>query len=495
MPEQHDPIEELSRFGAGFSTGPGGGEMPLSAADVRRRGDRIRRRRTALVTGAAALAVAAVTVPVLALSHGDAKRDDHLVANDRALSVRDLLTDDETELQVGRTGAFRTSATTEGDGQATVQVCQQQSLESLGASTSFTRRYRFVPEVLAGETPPEVTGDGLVETIAQFAGPDAARSAYDAFGEWLRGCTKPVTDATDARVIPARAAAVPDGTKGHIYDIQWKDGSGEPTIGEVGLLLQDERIAIVTVAVYGATDYNYLPEDGGSPLDRMLPKAAERLLPGAATTPATTPAPAPSATVTDPADAPAGTVLPDDLPLADGWPEVDGDGSLEGPARDQEPFSFAPCGTDVPDAPEPADRITARWQEPEDFRGRQLSSYTSVAEARSAADAIVNAYRDCPDGPRDDAGFVSHHTVADGDLGDESWVLGRATTFDGSPAPGLDVTYVVRVGNALLLLEQANEGGAADPAGDIATNAAQMAEEAGPVVTSLCRFVGSACRD
>lgn len=489
MPEQHDPIEELSRFGAGFSTGPGGGEMPLSAADVRRRGDRIRRRRTALVTGAAALAVAAVTVPVLALSQGDAKRDDHLVANDRALSERDLLADAETELQVGRTGAFRTSSTTEGDGQATVQVCQRQTLASLGAAGSLTRRYHFVPEVVAGETPPTVTGDGLVETIAQFDSADAARSAYDTFGQWLQDCTKPVPDATGTRVIPARAAVVPDGTRGHIYDIQWKDGSGEPTIGEIGLLLQDERIAVVAVTVYGAGDYNYLPEDGGSPLDRMLPKAAERLRPGATGAPA----PAPSATVTDPADAPAGTVLPDDLPLADGWPEVDGDGSLEGPARDQEPFSFAPCGTDVPDAPEPADRITARWQEPEDFRGRQLSSYTSVAQARSAADAIVNAYRACPDGSRDDAGYVSHHTVADGDLGDESWILGRATTFDGSPAPGLDVTYVVRVGNTLLLITGAGEGGGSDPAGDILTTASAMADESTALLTSLCRFAGSTC--
>lgn len=490
MPEQqHDPIEELSRFGAGLSTGPGGGEMPLSAADVRRRGDRIRRRRTALVTGAAALAVAAVTVPVLALSQGDAKRDDALVADDPALSVRDLLADADTELQVGRTGAFRTSETTQGDGQATVQVCQQQKLAALGASNSITRRYRYVPEVVAGETPPEVVGDGLVETVAQFASPDSARSAYDRFGAWLRDCPKPVPDATDARVIPARAAEVPDGSEAHIYDIQWKDASGEPTIGEVGLLLQDERIAIVAVTMYGASDYNYLPEDGGSPLDRMLPKAAERLRPGGTTAPA----PAPSATVTDPVDAPAGTELPDDLPLADGWPEIDGDGSLEGPARDQEPFSFAPCGTDVPDAPEPADRITARWQEPEDFRGRQLSSYTSAAEARRAADAIVNAYRACPDGPRDDAGYVSHHTVADGDLGDESWVLGRSSTFDGAPAPGLDVTYVVRVGNTLLLITGAGEGGGSDPAGDILTTASAMADESTALLTSLCRFAGSTC--
>lgn len=490
MPEQHDPIEELSRFGAGFSTGPGGGEMPLSAADVRRRGDRIRRRRTALVSGAAALAVAAVTVPVLALSHGDAKRDDNLVANDRALSVRDLLTDDDTVYSDG--ADWFTIDTFEGDGQETFQLCARSKLAGLGADSVFQRRYELRNSEAGA---PSVSGDEFREVVAQFATPAEADKALQTIASWIDDCgeraaaegtpdhrvlqTTPVDaglDDSDAQIIDAHYGPVPKEI----------DPSGEAAyIAETGLVRVGNRIAILDSHIVGQ-DYNFPP--GETPVARMIPRAAELLLPGTT----------PEATVTtpgspEPSEAAGATALPDDLPLTDGWPAVDGDGSLEGPARDQEAFTFAPCGTNIPDAPAPVDRVTARWQEPEDFRGRQLSSYASEEDARSAADAIVEAYRACPEGTPDSAGFVSHHTVADGDLGDESWVLGRSTTYDGAPAPGLDVTYVVRVGTTLLLITGAGEGGGSDPAGDILTTASAMADESTALLTSLCRFAGSTC--
>ncbi|XBB67726.1 hypothetical protein ABFU82_00005 [Nocardioides sp. WV_118_6] len=501
MPEQHDPIEELSRFGAGFSTGHGGGEMPLSAADVRRRGDRIRRRRTALVAGAAAFAVAAVTVPVLALSLDGSRGDDSRVANDRAkaLSEADLLTDDDTVYSDG--ADWFTIDTFEGDGQEAFQLCARSNLAGLGAGTILQRRYELRN---LEDGAPSVSGDEFREVVAQFPSAAEADKALQTVASWITDCgkhakangtpeyrvlqTTPVPtglDDSEAQVIDAHYGPVPKEI----------DPSGDAAyIAETGLVRVGNRIAILDSRIVGQ-DYTFLD---GTPVTRMIPRAAELLLPGTApkaTVTATgSAAPSDSADPADPA-APAGaTAIPDDLPLADGWPKVDGDGSLEGPARGQEAFAFAPCGTDVPDAPAPVDRVTARWQEPEDFRGRQLSTYGSAAEARSAADAIVNAYRDCPTGTPDSAGFVSHHTVADGDLGDESWILGRSSTYDGSPAPGLDITYVVRVGNALLLLTQASEGGASDPAGDILTQASQTADEAGAVVTSLCRFVGSACR-
>ncbi|KAB2809530.1 hypothetical protein F9L07_21190 [Pimelobacter simplex] len=492
MPEQqHDPIEELSRFGAGLSTGPGGGEMPLSAADVRRRGDRIRRRRTALVTGAAALAVAAVTVPVLALSLDGSQRDDSRVANDRvkALSEADLLTDDDTVYSDG--ADWFTIDTFEGDGQAAFHLCARSKLAGLGAEDVFQRTYEL--RNLADDAP-SVSGDEFREVVAQFATTAEADKALQTIASWIDDCgERAVAEGTpDHRVLQTTPIEVGlDDSDAQVIDAHYGpvpreiDPTGDAAyIAETGLVRVGNRIAILDSRIVGQ-DYTFLD---GTPVTRMIPRAAELLLPG--TTPqatVTTPG------VPEPSEAAGATELPDDLPLADGWPEIDGDGSLEGPARDQEPFSFAPCGTDVPDAPEPADRITARWQEPEDFRGRQLSSYTSAAEARRAADAIVNAYRACPDGPRDDAGYVSHHAVADGDLGDESWVLGRSSTFDGAPAPGLDVTYVVRVGNTLLLITGAGEGGGSDPAGDILTTASAMADESTALLTSLCRFAGSTC--
>ncbi|WP_134767822.1 hypothetical protein [Nocardioides sp. 1609] len=48
---------------------------PASPTDVRRRGDRLRRRRTALTTAGGALAVGLVATPVFVLTHGDAGGD------------------------------------------------------------------------------------------------------------------------------------------------------------------------------------------------------------------------------------------------------------------------------------------------------------------------------------------------------------------------------------------------------------------------------------
>ena len=497
MPEHDDPIEELTRFGAGFSAGQGGGEMPLSAAEVRRRGDRIRHRRHAVLAGAAAAAVAAVTVPVLALGHGTTGGDDDLVAGDPGLSTANLLADADTESEPGRTGAYRTTDTFEGDGQAVVQVCQQQPLSALGATDSFHRTFQLVPVVVPGETPPTPPVDGLVESVAQFDSPATAQAAYDTVGRWVRDCTRPVTGATGVRVVPPRDATVPADSEASIYDIHWTNPDGEPTIGEIGLVLQRERIAIVTVQSYGATDYDYLPEDGGTPLDRMLPKAADRLRPESST--ASPSSPAPSASAADPATPagadPAAATIPDDFPLAEGWPRLDGDGRSQGPARDLDAVVIAPCTSEIAGVPSAADRLNATWQEPEDFRARQLSTFASTGQAQQAADAIVAAYRGCPRSPADAAGHVRHHSVRTGTLGEESWVLGTWTTSgpEGTPVPGLEVLYVVRAGNALLLLSHANEGGAADPGGDIVTSAEQLAEDAAPVVTALCRLADGAC--
>src|SRR5918992_2949226 len=59
-----DPIEELSSFD------PGGSVHPLPAAEVRRRGERLRRRNLALVAGAVA-AVLVVAIPISVLAGGD----------------------------------------------------------------------------------------------------------------------------------------------------------------------------------------------------------------------------------------------------------------------------------------------------------------------------------------------------------------------------------------------------------------------------------------
>lgn len=274
-----DPIDELARFSSGFNATPGG-EMPLSAAEVRRRGDRIRRRRTALVAGGVAAAVAAVTVPILALTGNSTDHDRDDIAEQSSLRVDDLLRDEDTEYSPNEASPWVTVDTYEGDGQAAFHKCQQEKLSALGATSSLTRFFDW-----SGTEP--TPGTGLEETIAEFDTAGEARAAYDTIAGWIEGCESRIPDEEKEKysVHGPRAADVPGADEAGIYDLHWGpvskdlDPSGEDAyINETGLVLQGERIAVVQVTIIGQ-DYNFLDEDGGTPVFRMLPKAAERLEP------------------------------------------------------------------------------------------------------------------------------------------------------------------------------------------------------------------------
>jgi hypothetical protein len=80
-----DPIEELENF-----TVPGTPMTPLPAAEVRRRGDRIRRRNNVLVGAAAVAVVAAIVTPVAMLAdRDDARSVDPAPATDWVQKVPD----------------------------------------------------------------------------------------------------------------------------------------------------------------------------------------------------------------------------------------------------------------------------------------------------------------------------------------------------------------------------------------------------------------------
>lgn len=287
MPEQHDPIDELSRFGSGFRTASTGGDMSLSAAEVRRRGDQIRRRRNALVAGGAALAVAAITVPIVALGGGTPNSDGRNTAGDPppAVEADDLLRDNDTEYFPNEKSAFETTDTYEGDGQATFHPCQQQKISALGATSSVTRSYDYVVPPEAGEVV-DVSGDGLVETVAQFEDEAAAQDAYATFTQWVLDCDA-IPGAGQVNVQPeARSVDVTSG-EAAIYDLSWGPAPAEADpygdsgfINETGIVLQGSRIAVLALTIVGQ-DYNFLEEDGGTPVNRMLPTAADRLQPGA----------------------------------------------------------------------------------------------------------------------------------------------------------------------------------------------------------------------
>ncbi|WP_182377465.1 hypothetical protein [Nocardioides sp. WS12] len=498
-----DPINDLSRFGDDFSTGTGGA-MPLPAAAVRRRGDQIRRRRTALVAGASALAVAAVTVPIFAIVGGDPKADSNNdIADDnktsQSLSAEDLLRDADTEYSPTDETPWRTSETFEGDGQALYNPCQKQALSDLGATNSFTRAFTW------GDTEP-LGGTGLVEQIAEFDSPADARSAYDTFAQWIIDCE--ITDADRTNVVPeGRAVALPSGDA-VIYDLNWslepesEDPFGDSSyISETGLVLQDDRIAVIAVTINGQ-DYNFLDEEGGTPVKRMIPKAAERLRPGTGqpAAPETTETVEPPETTGTPgpgASGSSGAVNPaiyDAFPLTLGLPDDSeaepGEEGIVGPARDIDRLPLEACDVALPDAPH-ADQLMAGWQNIEDYRTRQLTTYSSVDQAIAAADEIRALYAGCPSDETRADGYTPFWQVRDTNVGGQSFVVFGWDEFEGAPTTFGETLLVVRVGISVLVVAHSGHGG--NPQGREQEVIDQITTESADVIGELCVFTEARC--
>lgn len=206
------------------------------------------------------------------------------------------------------------------------------------------------------------------------------------------------------------------------------------------------------------------------------------------TTPATSSAePAPS---TRPAPS---RVIPDDFPLTAGWPRRPGEPGqpgLTGPNRTLSALDVAPC--DVPAAdPAFADRLRSDWEDIEDFRSRQLTSYATVAAASTALDAIVATYRSCPEhasNPQSTTSYALERTS----YGDASWAVAATETYDGYPTTYLGVWHFVRVGLAVLVTADHGEGGAGPP-GTLERNVRRSAAEAEAVIAAMCTFAVDGC--
>lgn len=277
---EHDPINELSRFGADLGT-RGGGDMPLSAADVRHRGDQIRRRRTALVAGASALAVAAVAVPIFAVVGMSPEAAEPGPAKDpgpvHTIGRDVLLTDDDTVYNEG-SDWFRTGVG-DGDGQVAFNPCAQQSLAGTG-STSVVRADFELRNTIDQDI--AVQGDFLTQVVGEYADAAAAEAAYGQVSDWLEGCAQRPAAMTEYRYLASRDIAV-DGATAQIIDSQYGpvpkeiDPYGEAAyIMETGVLRKGNVLVVLTSVIVGQ-DYNFLEEQGGTPVNQMLPIAAQRL--------------------------------------------------------------------------------------------------------------------------------------------------------------------------------------------------------------------------
>lgn len=468
-----DPIEKLTRLGEALEGAP----MPLPASEVRARGDRIRRRKHAVIAGASAAVVVAVAVPVVAFTLNGS--DDEPPVTPRptvtdtnpvpsaALSDENLLTDGQAIYPNGGSD-WRVRDTYPGDGQSAFSPCAQQSMAGLGAEQVFKRDFDFV--VLPSEEIEPTLH--LNEIIAEFPTAADAEAAAGSIRGWLRDCLPPGAEEYGAG--PFTTVPLPvDGTA----EVQLStygpvDESIDPFgdfayFLETGVVVSGDRVAVLTQIVPGQ-DYNW-PE--GTPVEQMIPDAAQQLAIGNGTPTEVEPS--------DGTDWP--TVLSPDFPLTSGWPRDDGSAEfqLTPPSIDNQAMVAAgeltACDQAATD-PGAIDRLTTRLSLGSSAYVREVLLFADHTAAARFLDSVQDVYSACPTEDQNGTPPTFTTEVGQGAIGEESWVITRASDGIGRLA-----IHVVRVGNAVLV-DLASDEGTGDTVRDLAT---VTRENLADVVTAL----------
>ncbi len=475
-----DPIDKLTDFGTSFEGGP----MPASAAEVRRRGDRIRRRTHALIAAGAAVVVAAVAVPVIALTNGlgddavdPAPAPPKTSLSDGAdaggLDEANLLTDGDTVADPGL--VWTGGDPIPDDGQSVFNPCAQSALADLGASSVLQRDF-----TLSAEEGGEGAAAYLNEIIGEFGSAEAAQEAAATIEGWFEDCLPggaetfdggafapvPIPVAGEARSMAASFGPVvsDDGPRGFPYDDE--DGAFDWHL-VTGIVVSGDRIAVLSDlrAVRSGE-----PVDGTA-VDQMLPTAAERLVAGDGSEPTQPDATDP--TGTDGGAPAAVTAIPPDFPLTAGMPDESGnsDYTLDPPSIDNQAIVPAgeveACGV-TPETGDPVDRLTTRLTGPADLRTREIVLFATDAEAATYVEKVRAVYASCPEEPVDGLPENWVTTVTDAVYGTDDSLVAAGQLESGSNFRS--VVSVVLVGNAVLGEAVNDEGGVAD----------DLADEVGP---------------
>jgi len=198
-----------------------------------------------------------------------------------------------------------------------------------------------------------------------------------------------------------------------------------------------------------------------------------------------------SATPTDGAtQAPQVHDIPDDFPLAAGWPDTStseyGDKALKGPSRALPALDITACGHHVPDLGN-LDRLDATWKNVEDYRSRELLTFPTAQEAVTYVAHLRAIWMDCPS--EDAGGQTTVHELRSTEVGGESVALVTSYEMNGAPALGLSVDHVIRLGRGVLIDSGANEG----TTDLLEHQLAVMTDESAPAVAAMCVFTEAGC--
>lgn len=467
-----DPVDALENFD------PGGSMNPLPAAEVRRLGDRHRRRRT---TGIALAAAAAVAVVLTGTA---------VIGSDRG--ERSVEPAGPTPSSVPTSSAPSQAVASPLDG---IDITVNMPENDTGEPVEQVRGDLGLSAVNFCEIGQPLEQDGRTDSVSAAAsGPEYSDARELIVYPDVEGAARVLDALTDAATGCPREESGPGSTTLHemtrsdVGDDSAVVSATYETDGSVGLgaeILQLVRVGNALLVTSGYSEYD--PQA----LDPVRAQYAADIAPivaqmcifsdlGCAVDAPPPPGDFPDIT----------TPAPADFPLAAGWPtdsEPGPDYGLTGPGRDVQVVEGpSVCGTNGPGGY--FDRLAARWANPEDYRARLLLAFTDADAAIAYQGAFLKRYRDCPRDPGSD-GYVSIHDVRRTQVGGESWAVVRTSELRGSPAIGLEVLHVIRVGSAVLIDITSGEGMEEGSEEQVASQTDAAAE----VVAAMCAFTEAGC--
>ncbi|QIX25850.1 hypothetical protein ncot_03995 [Nocardioides sp. JQ2195] len=463
-----DPIKDLENFDPrGLSVNP------LTPAEVRRRGDRVRRRNNGVMALGAAAAIAVVATSGVFVSNAVDRGEEPSPATPSRTEqteqpVLSAIPDDfPIDVGMGSAEVTETGRMDELDFCGTLPLADRSPVDVRSA------------EVAGGETL-------VTRTVYLLGDQQTARATQVGILDAARDCA--AEGSADGTVEIQRAD---DAWPGNTITTDLGPGAEtEPTVQVVNVMTNGAAVLVTQVWGGWSGDVQAGVDASRAELAELVP---ELEVFGESPGPLEPSSADPDQDTGSSGDVP--TTIPAGFPLADGWPddsaaEPGRDNGLKGPSRTLGSLDFMAC-EQAWSEPEHTDRLRADWNDVEDYRSRQLTTYADADAAVAAVEGLVAQQQACTEDPVRDDGYVTTREVREVPVGGEAWAFLERDTLNGSESPFGESTVVVRVGSAVLVIRDGGHAGY--PSGDGQAQIDEMTSQAATVVDELCSFTVAGC--
>ena len=432
MPE-NDPFEPLDNFPEGLHVDA------LPASEVRRRGDRMRRRNTALAAvGGVVAAAVFIGVPVALTAGNDKDTIDPAPAPPSATedAQPDWLTEIPEDFPVTE-GMTDEGEPTEGDLDA-YAVCEFAYPTSPGTADTVT--WFFSNDGESSQT----------RTFQVWPDETTAQASLNALVEAVQACPQQTTEGGED-LIESRLVDFETGGDTSVTFVQ-------QIVQDDGLVSQLTTVEVTQVGNAVLVDSSFGSAGGDQAIDIATQNLAERSAPTRAAMcvfsadPCSTTEVTPDPETSSSPPIPSGTVaIPAGFPLAQGMDDT-ADSDVEGPGPDVEAGRVVDvCGTDVWAPSGLVERLAVRETGIEYLETRELTTFITADEPIEEMTMVRDAVRDCAHLDGDSYGYTTR--MLEGPEGSDSFTWGYFAD------EGLDgaVFQLTRVGSSILVVFAAGE--------------------------------------